>query len=177
MKVLSIDPSLRNTCLVYSEIEDGGIRILDSWTIETQKNKNKQVRASSDLIQRCDALHRTVNYYIEKWNPQIIFVETPSGSQSASGMKNYGVSCYLIATLRPRAIEVTPTEVKMASVGTKTASKNDMIAWAFEKHPEAPWKLRNDFPLAKQEHMADAIAIIYAGMKTPAYSWLTSALP
>jgi Holliday junction resolvasome RuvABC endonuclease subunit len=174
MRVLSIDPSLRNTCLVYSEVEDGGIRIIDSITIETEKSKQKQVRASSDLIQRCDVLHRGVQEYIEKWNPEIIFVETPSGSQSASGMKNYGVSCYMISTLRPRAIEVTPTEVKKATVGTKTASKHEMIAWAFEKHPEAPWTLRNEFPLAKQEHMADAIAIIYAGMKTPAFDWLTS---
>ena len=71
---------------------------------------------------------------------------------------------------------VTPTEVKKATVGTKTASKNDMSAWAFEKHPEAPWVLRKGFPLAKQEHMADAIAIIYAGMVTPAYSWLMSAI-
>ena len=51
-----------------------------------------------------------------------------------------------------------------------------MIAWAFDKHPEAPWVLRKEFPLAKQEHMADAIAIIYAGMVTPAYSWLMSAI-
>ena len=174
MRVLSIDPSLRNTCLVYSEIEDRVVRVIDAITIETEKSKQKQVRASSDLIQRCDVLHRSVQECVEKWDPQIIFVETPSGSQSASGMKNYGASCYLIATLRPRAIEVTPTEVKMATVGTKTASKHEMITWAFEKHPEAPWTLRNDFPLAKQEHMADAIAIIYAGMKTPAFDWIKS---
>ena len=174
MRVLSIDPSLRNTALVYSELNDGVVKVIDALTIETEKSKQKQVRASSDLIQRCDVLHRGVQEYIEKWDPEIIFVETPSGSQSASGMKNYGVSCYLIATLRPRAIEVTPTEVKKATVGTKTASKHEMIAWAFEKHPEAPWTLRNEFPLAKQEHMADAIAIIYAGMKTRAFDWLTS---
>ena len=177
MKIVSIDPGLRNTALVYSELTDGVVKVIDSVTIETEKSKQKQVRASSDLIHRCDVLHRYVNKFLEKHSPEIIFVETPSGSQSASGMKNYGVSCYLIATLTPRAIEVTPTEVKKATVGTKTASKHEMIAWAFEKHPEAPWTLRNEFPLAKQEHMADAIAIIYAGMKTPAYSWLTSALP
>jgi len=176
MRIVSIDPSLRNTCLVYSELVDGCIRIVDSVTIETEKSKLKQVRASSDLIHRCDVLHRHVNKFLKKHSPEIIFVETPSGSQSASGMKNYGVSCYLIATLIPRAIEVTPTEVKKATVGTKTASKNDMIAWAFDKHPEAPWVLRKGFPLAKQEHMADAIAIIYAGMVTPAYSWLMSAI-
>ena len=176
MRIVSIDPSLRNTCLVYSELVDGGIRIIDSVTIETEKSKLKQVRASSDLIHRCDVLNRAVIKFIKRVDPQVIFVETPSGSQSASGMKNYGVSCYLIATLTPRAIEVTPTEVKKATVGTKTASKNDMIAWAFDKHPEAPWVLRKGFPLAKQEHMADAIAIIYAGMVTPAYSWLMSAI-
>jgi Holliday junction resolvasome RuvABC endonuclease subunit len=174
MKIVSIDPSLRNTALVYSELTDGVVKVIDSVTIETEKSKLKQVRASSDLIHRCDVLHRHVNKFLEKHSPEIIFVETPSGSQSASGMKNYGVSCYMIATLTPRAIEVTPTEVKKATVGTKTASKNEMIAWAFEKHPEAPWTLRNDFPLAKQEHMADAIAIIYAGMITPAFDWIKS---
>ena len=174
MRIVSIDPSLCNTCLVYSEIVYGVIRIVDSVTIETEKSKLKQVRASSDLIHRCDVLNRGVQEYIDRWNPEIIFVETPSGSQSASGMKNYGVSCYMIATLSPRAIEVTPTEVKKATVGSKTASKHEMIAWAFEKHPEAPWTLRNDFPLAKQEHMADAIAIIYAGMVTPAFDWIKS---
>ena len=174
MRVLSVDPSLRNTALVYSELNDGVVKVIDALTVVTEKSNKKQVRASSDLIQRCDLLNKTVQKCVEKWDPQIIFVETPSGSQSASGMKNYGVSCYLIATLRPRAIEVTPTEVKMATVGTKTASKNDMITWAFEKHPEVPWTLRNDFPLAKQEHMADAIAIIYAGMKTPAFDWIKS---
>ena len=174
MRIVSIDPSLRNTALVYSELTDGVVKVIDSVTIETEKSKQKQVRASSDLIQRCDVLHRHVNKFLEKHSPEIIFVETPSGSQSASGMKNYGVSCYLIATLTPRAIEVTPTEVKKATVGTKTASKHEMIAWAFDKHPEAPWTLRNDFPLAKQEHMADAIAIIYAGMITPAFDWIKS---
>ena len=172
MRIVSIDPSLRNTALVYSELTDGVVKVIDSVTIETEKSKLKQVRASSDLIHRCDVLHRHVNKFLEKHSPEIIFVETPSGSQSASGMKNYGVSCYMIATLTPRAIEVTPTEVKKATVGTKTASKNEMIAWAFEKHPEAPWTLRNDFPLAKQEHMADAIAIIYAGLITPAFDWI-----
>ena len=172
---VAIDPSLSNTCLTAFDVSDRLI-VIDSVTITTQKNPNKKIRASSDLIERCVDLYRGSKQFIDRWNPKIIFAETPSGSQSASGMKNYGVSCYMIATLTPRAIEVTPTEVKKATVGTKTASKHEMIAWAFEKHPEAPWTLRNDFPLAKQEHMADVIAIIYAGMVTPAYSWLMSAI-
>ena len=70
MRILSIDPSLRNTCLVYSELVDGGIRIVDSVTIETEKSKLKQVRASSDLIHRCDVLNRAVIRFIEKVDPQ-----------------------------------------------------------------------------------------------------------
>ena len=60
----------------------------------------------------------------------------------------------------------------MASVGRKNASKKEMIEWAYEKHPEAPWLVRNDFPLMKQEHMADSIAVMYAGMRTKEFEWL-----
>ena len=42
-----------------------------------------------------------------------------------------------------------------------------MIDWAYAMHPEAiGWELRNGSPLKKQEHVADAIAIAYAGIKT-----------
>ena len=88
-------------------------------------------------------------------------------------MKNYGVSCFLLASLPDRCLEVTPHEVKMASVGKKTASKKDVIEWAYKKHPEAPWFIRNGVPLMKQEHMADSIAVMYAGMRTKEFEWLS----
>jgi Holliday junction resolvasome RuvABC endonuclease subunit len=73
----------------------------------------------------------------------------------------------LIATLSPSPIQVTPIEVKQATVGKKTASKQEMIDWAYAKHPEANgWELRNGSPLKKMEHVSDAIAIAYAGIKT-----------
>jgi Holliday junction resolvasome RuvABC endonuclease subunit len=172
---IAIDPSLSNTCLTAFEF--GGdlgvdLTVIDSVTISTQKNQNKKVRASSDLIERCVDLYKGSKQFIERYNPQIIFAETPSGSQSASGMKNYGVSCFLLASLSQRCIEVTPQEVKMASVGKKNASKKDMIEWAYEQHPEAPWIIRNDFPLMKQEHLADSIAVIHAGLRTKEFDWI-----
>ena len=174
---VAIDPSLSNTCLTVFEF--GGdlgvdLTVIDSITITTQKNQNKKVRASSDLIERCVDLYKGSKQFIDRYNPQIIFAETPSGSQSASGMKNYGVSCFLLASLSQRCIEVTPQEVKMASVGRKNASKKDMIEWAYEQHPEAPWIIRNDFPLMKQEHMADSIAVIHAGLRTKEFDWLSN---
>ena len=77
MRVLSVDPSLRNTALVYSELNDGVVKVIDALTVVTEKSNKKQVRASSDLIQRCDLLNKTVQECVEKWDPQIIFVETP----------------------------------------------------------------------------------------------------
>jgi hypothetical protein len=67
-------------------------------------------------------------------------------------------------------IEVTPAEVKLAGFGIRTATKQEMIAWATDKHPEANWKMRmlkgKKVLTSDNEHMADATAAIYAGMKT-----------
>jgi Holliday junction resolvasome RuvABC endonuclease subunit len=164
MKAVAIDPSLSNTCLTAFDVFGDRLIVIDSVTITTEKNPNKKIRASSDLIERCVDLYRGSKQFIERYVPDIIFAETPSGSQSASGMKNYGVSCFLLASLPDRCLEVTPQEVKLASVGRKNASKKEMIEWAYEKHPEAPWLIRNGFPLMKQE---------YAGMRTKEFEWLT----
>ena len=171
MKILTIDPSMSHTALVLFELNTETMEAKVAWstTINTEKaKKNKQIRASSDLIQRCRELYEPIQYYLKIYQPDLIFAETPSGSQSASGMKSYGVSCFLLATLSPDPIEVTPIEVKKASVGSKTASKAEMISWAFEKHPELEWKLdKSGKPqVTTEEHKADAVAVFYAGLQT-----------
>lgn len=59
----------------------------------------------------------------------------------------------------------------MAGYGKKTASKQDMIGWAMDKHPEANWPMYkhkgiNTVSEAKAEHMADSIGAIYAGLSS-----------
>ena len=108
MIAVSIDPSLSNTCLTAFDVSGDRIIVIASVTISTEKNPNKKIRASSDLIERCVDLYRGSKQFIERYVPDIIFAETPSGSQSASGMKNYGVSCFLLASLPDRCLEVTP---------------------------------------------------------------------
>lgn len=73
------------------------------------------------------------------------FVEVPVGSKSARAMASYGVCVGVLGGLRASGtpfFEVTPTEVKVTSVGKKTATKEEMIAWAMAKHPEAPGPCR-----------------------------------
>ena len=167
MKFISIDSSLRSTGIAIGRIINGEILVDRIVLVETAKTQNKQVRASSDTIVRCKKTHDFIHEWINHERPMIIFAETPSGSQSSSAMKSYGATCMLIASMKPSPIEVTPTEVKVASVGTKTASKKEMIEWVHNKYPNVQWDKNKDGSLKnKNEHMADAIAIVYAGIKT-----------
>jgi hypothetical protein len=45
-----------------------------------------------------------------------------------------------------------------------------MIEWAVAKHPDAPWLRRGGKLIAKNEHLADAVASIYAGLKTAQFA-------
>jgi Holliday junction resolvasome RuvABC endonuclease subunit len=174
MIIATIDPSMSHTAVVVFDVNPDTLvaKVIHSDTINTEKGKNKQVRASSDAISRCRSLYEGTQDILSQYNPDLVFAETPTGSQSANGMKSYGIACFLLATISPAPIEVTPTEVKKASVGTKTASKAEMIAWAFEKHPELQWKLdKSGSPqITTEEHKADAVAVLYAGMKTPDFN-------
>lgn len=172
MILFGLDPSMSNTAIVAMSYPE--MKVLDRLLITTEKaSTKKKVRASSDTIARAreiyEEAHRFVNGHKHEVDALLLAAETPSGSQSASGMKSYGLSCAIIGTF-PGAFEVTPEEVKLASVGTKTASKAEMIAWAMDLHPELEWYMRGGKQVAgKNEHLADAVAVIYAAMKTPEF--------
>lgn len=176
MKFVAIDSSLANTGIAIGEINTlGKVMITAIMLHETKKSKNKQIRASSDAIDRCRGTYNFVQEIIKDVNPAVIFAETPSGSQSSNAMKSYGATCMLIAVISPPPIEVTPIEVKLATVGDKTASKDRMIQWAYGKYPDLDWDKNSDGSLKnKNEHMADAIAIAYASVKTNEFIRLQS---
>jgi Holliday junction resolvasome RuvABC endonuclease subunit len=169
MKFVSIDSSLANTGIAIGTIEkDKSVKAEKIFLHETKKTTNKQVRASSDSIARGRSTFMFLREILTTWKPDFIFVETPSGSQSSAGMKSYGMTCQLIAGLEPKPIEVTPDEVKKASVGKKTASKKEMMDWAYNLFPDLEWDINKSTGQLKNknEHMADAVAIVYAGIKT-----------
>ena len=167
IKFLSIDSSLANTGIAVGTTDGNKTDIEYIGLITTEKDKSKKIRASSDTISRCKKTYYTVHSIIDNYKPDVVFIETPSGSQNSSAMKSYGSTCMLIASIRPNPIQVTPNEVKEASVGKKTASKKEMIDWAYNLYPNVAWDKNKDGSLKnKNEHMADAIAITYAGIKT-----------
>jgi len=180
LQVVGFDPSLNNWgiahatyCTVTKRIQ---IQSLD--VIQPVVPKGKQVRQNSkDLVaatQLADGAMRAAE------GAHAIFVEVPIGSQSARAMASYGICAGILGTMRAAGIqyfEVTPTEVKMISVGKATASKKEMIEWAKAAQPELvfPTYIKNGIAAiveGKAEHMADAIGAIHAGIHSDPFQQL-----
>lgn len=164
--VLGMDPSLANWGFAKGTLNLKTMELtIDSmWTARTgpPKGKKKGVRVSSIDLERSRALNEALEEACR--GVQIAFAEIPHGSQSASGMKGYGVCIGTLGSCKVPLIELSENDCKMRTVGKKSATKRELITWAFERHPEAPWDMREGQPQANNEHMADAINAIHAGL-------------
>lgn len=177
VRILGIDPSLRNTGLAIAEynLTTGKLDVTYITIAKTEKSKDgKIVRKSSDDLARAKLLLNGIQKICAEYNPTFAVAEVPVGSQSARPAFSNGVCCGVLAGVPVPLIEVSPTEVKLASVGIKTASKDQMIQWAVAKWPGAQWHTRKFKGavelLNDNEHMADACAAIEAGILTTQFS-------
>ena len=177
IRVVGQDPSLRNWGLAVGtlnlETRKLTIELLD--LTNPVLPTGKQVRQNSTDLESAFQLYKGAVAAAEGAHAD--FVEVPVGSQSARAMASYGVCVGVLGALRANGIpffEVTPAEVKLAGYGRRTASKQDMIRWAMAAHPEANWPMYKQngqlvVSEAKAEHMADAVAAIYAGISCNAF--------
>jgi Holliday junction resolvasome RuvABC endonuclease subunit len=176
--VLGLDPSLRNWGIalgVYDDVQHE-LQITHLNSLHPELPKGKQVRQNSLDLESAAQLYKGT----AKWAMGVhaVFVEVPVGSQSARAMASYGICVGVLGALRASGVpffEVTPTEVKLAGAGHKTATKEEMIQWAMTKHPEANWPMHNGkVSAAKAEHQADAVAAIYAGIASNQFQQMLS---
>lgn len=181
IRVVGFDPSLRNWGISKGIFIPGlkpRLHIEEVDVINPELPTGKQVRQNSLDLESAKQLCAAALSAAK--GAQAIFVEVPVGSQSARAMASYGICVGVLGALRATGIpffEVTPTEVKMASAGKKTATKLEMIQWAMATHPEANWpvyKQKGELKVseAKAEHMADATAAIYAGLSCNSFQQL-----
>lgn len=176
IRIIGIDPSLRNTGIAKGWLD---LKTLQ-WEVEevelakTEKGKSKTVRKSSDDFDRARILVEAVKE-AEK-GAEIAFVEMPIGSQSSDAMKSYGVCIAVIASLDIPVIQVTPTQVKVHATGDRNATKEEMIAWAHTKFPTINWLTRGTKLTLANEHLADAVAAINAGMQEDDFKGLITML-
>ena len=171
--VLGCDPSFRNWGLARGKLDltTGVLDDLELSLVETKPNHNKQVRQNSKDIADATFSAQHASAWFD--SATVVFVEVPVGSQSANGMKSYGIVVGILGAFAAKGaqlIEVNPIENKVVLTGSKTASKEAMIDAAVKLYPEANW-IRDGKGrlLNKNEHLADAIGAIHAGVNTPAF--------
>lgn len=174
MRIVGIDPSLSNFGVAYCAFDKAtntfSVDKLELTKTDNEKDKavKKVVRKNSEDLERASKLHKAFQDAIAE--ADIVMVEVPVGSQSARAMASYGICLGVIASCHKPMIQVTPTEVKVTTVGKKTATKQEMIEWAYSKYPDANWlKAKRGGVMelvAANEHLADAIGAVVAGIQT-----------
>ena len=190
--MLGIDPSLTHTGWAVSEVDLQAreiVRVVDWGTVITAPTKIKSVRRNSDDLERSRAIVTTLNDAIQRHSIKIAASEIPSGAQSARAALSFGVSVGILASLPIPLIQVMPTETKLASHGTKTADKEDIVRWALAKtegHPitwptgkkKNEWEieLNGGYVVKGVEHQADAIAVTQAAIKNEQFRQLAGML-
>lgn len=178
--VTGFDPSLThwgiaeaNLDLLTGYLDDPVLEV-----VEPDKLKNKQVRQNSTDMFVSEQLASKALSAARR--SKAVFVEPPVGSQSARAMASYGICMGILGAIRAEGIpliEVTATEVKLAAVGNKHATKRQMIDWGVELYPDANWPVYRQNAKGRQkgeikdtaEHVADAVAAIHAGVRTPMF--------
>lgn len=181
--VLGLDPSLSNLGCFKAKLAIENGKVVDLIPLKlaltkTKKNPCKTVRVNSSDVERCRLLHSGLNECLTD-DVDLVFVELPVGSQSARAMVSYGACISLIASISSvPVIQLLPIDLKLAACNKKTATKQEMIDWAVKHFPEENWiKSQGSGNIhADNEHIADALASIVAGVKTDEFKTLLLAL-
>ena len=168
-----MDPSMNHwgMCKGYLDLADGTLDVVSFKLIEPEVTTAKVVRKNSKDIDRSTYLYKEVREYIQ--GSDLLFAEVPVGSQSSRAQTGYGICVAILGSLIANTysiIQVDPSSNKIALVGKKTASKSEMIKAAIDFYPNAPWLRSGTRIINKNEHLADAIGAIHAGVQTPEFN-------
>lgn len=181
VKIAGLDPSMSNFGVVFGELDittGQVVRIERMELIQTESGDKKSVRVNSDDLRRASEIWKRAKPIINQ--AQLVFCELPVGSQSSRAQTSYGICIGVLACVDKPLIQVTPIEIKQFVAGRKTTTKEEIITWATQKHPEAPWIKRKEKGVEKyvnkNEHLADAIAAIYTGIQTDQYRQISTVI-
>jgi Holliday junction resolvasome RuvABC endonuclease subunit len=170
LPLVAFDPALNNFGIAHMiyDTDSGLLELVSLELVQTEATKLKQVRKNSDDLERARQLHAGMMLACSR--AAFAIAEIPTGTQSARGAMSNGIALGVLAGCPIPLIQVIPREVKLASVGTATATKEEMIEWAMAKYPSKFWLMRKFKgelrPIADNEHLADACAIAEAGIRT-----------
>jgi Holliday junction resolvasome RuvABC endonuclease subunit len=190
IKMIGIDPSLTHTGWAVSEVDTEAksiLRVVEWGTVITAPTKVKAVRRNSDDLFRSRAIFSEIQNVIQRHGIRVGASEIPSGAQSARAALSFGIAVGILASLPIPLIEVMPSETKLATHGTKTADKEDIVRWVLantQGHPiewpsgkkENAWMIEHGkgYITLGVEHQADAVAVTQAAIKSEQFRQLAA---
>lgn len=175
MNIVAIDPSFRNMAFVFATLE-GDIQdiVVDGYHLEQTQRASEGSRREDDwntARKLADASRGLTE------DADVVFIEQPVGSQSARSAWTLGITLGLMAAIHKPVITLSARDVKRGFTGNTAATKPEMIARAeklfpyvdFPKH-KLQGRLRVN--VGKSEHIADALATLYVGIRTKEFARL-----
>lgn len=174
--MVGIDPSLRHTGLAVASVDEdlpGVVTPFDLRLVETVA-ADYPGRKSFDDLDCAGALFGGIEGFLVEHAvgaDDVVVVEVPSGTQSARASWSLGIVLGIVAAVETRFpgifVRLTPRQVKQHFTGNPTATKETMIETAVSRHPELPWLYHHKRLVAKNEHLADALAVLFCGAAEP----------
>lgn len=153
IRALGVDMAFANMGLAFATIDVGNVLTLKAKHIRLVSTgmhaaEKKSVRKSSIELRRATELIAALDEAVREWQPEYIFAEIPSGSQSASAARALGIALGAFASLALTGIpiiEVSPMEVKAVVFANrartrKMPTKREIIQYAAKHYPDVEWK-------------------------------------
>ena len=180
IKIVGYDPSTSHWGICRATVDVHSLEFtIDQLTlVNTESEVKKGVRKDSDDLRRAGIVR--AGMLLSCTGAALAISEIPfmNPGSYASANFNSGLVTGVLAGCPIPLIQVFPQDVKLATVGVRNAAKEEVIAWAMEMFPDAPWlmrKLRGKMvPVMSNEHLADAVASIYAGLRTEQFGQAVS---
>ena len=168
MRVLGFDPSMSNWGWVLADIVDGNITPLMSGVICVSADPTISKSNPVQNIYRASAILRELIAVLDDVaGVYDIYVEVPHGGKSSQAAVSATMCQTLLGSLLLCGVNIIPVTAmaNKKTVGNKTASKDDVIDWINQRHPEfLPKKKDGSILKNKAEHIADALLTIYTGL-------------
>lgn len=170
IKIVGFDPSMSNWGIAKATLDVATMQwtVDDLALIETESESKKGVIKQSDDLRRARIVKDGMIEACEDASFAISEIPfcNPAGYSAANF--NAGLVTGVLAACPIPLIQVFPAEVKQKATGIRSATKGEMIDWAMQRFPDAPWRMRTlkgkRIPTAANEHLADAVAAINAGL-------------
>lgn len=170
--IISFDPSFSNFGMAKCQVDVDTLelKIEDLILISTTREDKKEVIKTSSDLYRARALVEGIQLHCQ--GRAFAISEIPLGNAALykNAILSAGIVTGVLASCPIPLIQVSPTDVKLAAVGHRQASKEEMIEWGTATYPDAPWMYFNRkgqrVRHAANEHLADAVAAALAGIQT-----------